>query len=72
MIPMLIGQEELTTKEMIIIAIVLVVLFFLFVVVAVFLSYARWWIQAFFTKAKVSFFDLLGMSFRILSSSLEL
>lgn len=58
------AQAELTTTQIITIAIILIVLFFMFVVFAVFLSYFRWWIQAFSTKAKVSFFDLIGMSFR--------
>jgi uncharacterized protein YqfA (UPF0365 family) len=61
---LLLAEGDLTTKDIVIIVSVLVVLFFLFVVVAVFLSYARWWIQSFFTGAKISFFDLLGMSFR--------
>lgn len=64
MLDSLLLAQELTNGNIIVIALVLVVLFFLLVVVAVFLSYARWWIQALFAGAKVSFFDLLGMSFR--------
>ncbi len=39
-------------------------LLFLLVVVIVLLSYFRWWVQAFFAKAKISYPDLIGMSFR--------
>lgn len=62
-------QQELTPFQIAMIAGLLVLLFFLFVVFAVFLSYFRWWIQAFFTGAKVTFFDLLGMSFRKVKAS---
>ena len=30
----------------------------------VLLSYFRWWVQAYFAKAKISYFDLIGMTFR--------
>lgn len=61
----LIAQGEgLDGFQVALIAGLLILLFFLFVVFAIFLSYFRWWIQAFFTGAKVTFFDLLGMSFR--------
>ncbi len=61
--------QELSSGQVVLIAIILVVLFFMFVVFAVFLSYFRWWIQAFFTRAKVSFWDLFGMSFRKVKAS---
>ena len=62
-------QDQLTPIQIALIAGFLILLFFLFVVFAVFLSYFRWWIQAFFTGAKVTFFDLLGMSFRKVKAS---
>ena len=34
------------------------------VVLAIFMSYFRWWIQSVLTGAEVTFFDLLGMTFR--------
>ncbi len=65
----LLAQESLTQTQIILIAIILFVLFCLFIAMAVFLSYFRWWIQAFFTRAKVSFWDLIGMSFRKVKAS---
>ena len=61
---MLLAQDPIEFGHMILIAIILVVLFAMFVVFAVFLSYFRWWIQSFFTGAKITFWDLVGMSFR--------
>lgn len=61
---LLLGQEDLSGWTIAVIAGILIVLFFLMIVAAIFLSYFRWWIQAFFTGAQVSFFDLIGMSFR--------
>ena len=60
----LLAQDDLSPGTVIVIAIILAALFFLMVIAAVFLSYFRWWIQSFFTGAKVGFFDLIGMSFR--------
>ncbi len=60
----LVAADDLTGGQIAVIAIVLFVLFVMFVAVAIFLSYFRWWIQAFFTKANVTFWDLIGMSFR--------
>jgi len=39
------------------------------VVFAVFMSYFRWWIQSVLTGAGISFFDLLGMTFRKVKAS---
>lgn len=58
------AQDSLSGMQLAMIVLTLVVLFGLFIVFAVFLSYFRWWIQAFSTRAKVSFFDLIGMTFR--------
>ncbi len=42
----------------------------LMVIAIVLLSYFRWWVQAFFAKAKISYFDLIGMSFRKVKPSI--
>ena len=60
----LLAQEPISPLHMIMIAVILIVLFAMFVVFAIFLSYFRWWIQSFFTGAKITFWDLVGMSFR--------
>lgn len=62
-------NNDLSPTSIILIATALVVLFFMFIAFAVFLSYFRWWIQAVFTGAKVSFWDLIGMSFRKVKAS---
>ena len=46
----------------------LVVIFVMFVIAAVFASYFRLWIQSFLTKADITIFDLLGMTFRKVSA----
>ena len=61
---MILLAQELSTGSMILIGVILVALFVMFVMFAIFLSYFRWWIQSFFTGAKITFWDLLGMSFR--------
>jgi len=45
-------------------------LLILIVVAIILLSYFRWWVQAFFAKAKISYFDLIGMSFRKVKPSI--
>jgi uncharacterized protein YqfA (UPF0365 family) len=49
---------------LVILAVALVILFFLFIAAIFCLNLFRWWIQAFFTRANVSFWDLVGMTFR--------
>ena len=56
--------DPISPVNMIVIAVILIVLFGMFVMFAIFLSYFRWWIQSFFTGAKITFWDLVGMSFR--------
>ena len=56
--------DPISPVKMIMIAVILIVLFGMFVMFAIFLSYFRWWIQSFFTGAKITFWDLVGMSFR--------
>jgi uncharacterized protein YqfA (UPF0365 family) len=61
--------QDVSGWQIVMIAGILIVLFLLLIIFAVFMSYFRWWIQAFFTGAKVSFFDLLGMTFRKVKAS---
>ena len=60
----LLAQDTISPVHMIMIAVILIVLFGMFVMFAIFLSYFRWWVQSFFTGAKITFWDLVGMSFR--------
>lgn len=60
----LLAQDTISPVHMIMIAVILIVLFAMFVMFAIFLSYFRWWVQSFFTGAKITFWDLVGMSFR--------
>jgi uncharacterized protein YqfA (UPF0365 family) len=59
-----------STVSIIVVAALLVALFLLLAFAAVFFSYFRWWIQSFLTDAKVSLFDLLGMTFRKVKPSI--
>jgi uncharacterized protein YqfA (UPF0365 family) len=47
-----------------IVAGLLFLILFVLVVFAIFMSYFRWWIQSVLTGAGITFFDLLGMTFR--------
>lgn len=57
-------QNDLSSGTIILIVVIFVVLFILLILFSIFLSYFRWWIQSFLTGAKVSLFDLIGMTFR--------
>ena len=64
-IPIHLAQQE--KMELMDIALLVGGLIFFFVVVivaAVFMSYFRWWIQSVLTGAKITIWDLIGMSFR--------
>ncbi len=61
--------QALGTPQIILIVVILVVLFVALVLFSIFLSYFRWWIQSFLTGAKVSLFDLIGMTFRKVKAS---
>ena len=67
---LIVAQNDLTTLQVLGIAAILLGLFFTFIFFIFFLSYFRWWIQSFFTGAKVSFVDLVGMSFRKVKASI--
>ena len=67
---LVLAQNDLTTLQVLGIAAILLGLFFLFIFAIFFLSYFRWWIQSFFTGARVSFVDLVGMSFRKVKASI--
>ena len=58
------AQDQLETDTIVTLAIVLVVLFILFVMFVIFLYYAKWWLQSFFSNAKITIFNLIGMSLR--------
>jgi uncharacterized protein YqfA (UPF0365 family) len=58
---MLLAQVD--TQILIVIGL-LVLLLIVLVIVGVFLAYFRWWIQSFLTGAGITFWDLLGMTFR--------
>jgi uncharacterized protein YqfA (UPF0365 family) len=60
----LFAQQQLSPGQVALIVVIFVVLLVLLVIFSVFLSYFRWWIQSFLTGAKVSFWDLVGMTFR--------
>jgi uncharacterized protein YqfA (UPF0365 family) len=60
----LIAQQALKPGQVALIVAIFVVLLVLLVVFSIFLSYFRWWIQSFLTGAKVSLWDLIGMTFR--------
>ena len=62
-----IGQND--TLNYILIGGLLFVIFILLIIFAIFMSYFRWWIQSFLTGANVTFFDLLGMTFRKVKAS---
>ncbi len=69
----ILGQNvpnELNAVQIAIIAGTLIVLFVLMVVGAILMSYFRWWIQSFFTGAKVTMWDLIGMTFRKVKASI--
>ena len=55
---------ESSVLSMVLLAVGLIALFAIFIAGIFCLNLFRWWIQAVFTGAKVSFFDLIGMSFR--------
>ncbi len=57
-------NEPIDTSTMVILGVVVFLLILGLILLAVFLAYFRWWVQAFFANAKVGFMDLIGMSFR--------
>lgn len=62
----LLAQNDLplSKNSMIGLVIVVTVLIVLLVILAVFAKYFRLWIQSYLTKANITIFDLLGMTFR--------
>ena len=56
--------EKFTTGQIVTIAIFAFGLFVILVLLAIFMSYFRWWIQSALTGAGVSIYDLVGMTFR--------
>ncbi len=50
--------------EIFVVAGLLILILLVLVVLAIFMSYFRWWIQSVLTGAGITFWDLLGMTFR--------
>jgi len=55
--------------NMLFVAGLLFLIFVVLVAFAIFMSYFRWWIQSVLTGANITFFDLLGMTFRKVKAS---
>ncbi len=63
--PLVLAQNNLgNLGAMVAVVVAVIVLFILLIIVAVFANYFRLWIQSFLTGAKISIFDLIGMTFR--------
>ncbi len=56
--------DQIPLPQLILIVVVLFFVMVAFVIAIVMLSYFRWWIQAFFARAKITLWELIGMSFR--------
>lgn len=56
--------QDLSPSQMILIGVILFFILLGLVVLAIFASYFRLWIQSFLTNAGITFYDLLGMTFR--------
>lgn len=61
--------QELGIGNILLIGGSIVVILALLIFFGIFISYFRWWIQSVLTGAGVSFFDLLGMTFRKVRAS---
>ena len=57
-------QEKMELMDIALLVGGLIVFFVVVIVAAVFMSYFRWWIQSVLTGAKITIWDLIGMSFR--------
>jgi uncharacterized protein YqfA (UPF0365 family) len=64
--PLVLGQGNGpgNLAAMVAVVVAVVVLFILLIIVAVFANYFRLWIQSFLTRANISIWDLIGMTFR--------
>jgi uncharacterized protein YqfA (UPF0365 family) len=61
----LLAQNEFKFSWQQLLAIIAVPVFiFMLVMVGILTTYFRWWVQSFFTGAKVTLWDLIGMTFR--------
>lgn len=61
---LMLGQENPSTGTIIKIVVLGIVIFFMLIAFGIFISYFRWWIQSVLTRAGITFWDLLGMTFR--------
>ncbi len=66
--PLLLGQD-VSPQQIALIAGLIIAIVLVLVCLAVFMSYFRWWIQSFLTRAGISIFDLVGMTFRKVKAS---
>jgi len=64
MAQLFLAQAEIPLSRIVLIAVLLIAIIFVLIFLAIFMSYFRWWIQSFLTRAGVTIFDLLGMTFR--------
>lgn len=62
--PTLLAQPGPNPWALLSIGIVIFVLIVMLVVLLIFAQYFRWWIQSFLTGAGITFWDLIGMTFR--------
>jgi uncharacterized protein YqfA (UPF0365 family) len=58
------GDGPANLYAMIAVVVAVIVLFILLIIVAVFANYFRLWIQSFLTGARITIWDLIGMTFR--------
>ncbi len=56
--------DDISPQQLALIAGLIILVVFVLICFAVFMSYFRWWIQSFLTRAGITIFDLLGMTFR--------
>jgi uncharacterized protein YqfA (UPF0365 family) len=61
---LILGQDNPSTGTIIKIVVLGIVIFFMLIAFGIFISYFRWWIQSVLTRAGITFWDLLGMTFR--------
>ncbi len=65
----LLGQLDEDLGSYIVIAVIGIFILFLLIFFGFFISYFRWWIQSVLTRAGVSLWDLIGMTFRKVRAS---
>ncbi len=61
---MILFAQDINPLTVVLIVVCVVALIVMLVIFAIFVNYFRWWIQSVTTGARVSLFDLVGMTFR--------